>query len=336
MSNIRVHKKINLSPIKMGKENLINTFYGLIEKYNKQIEYKPLELSKMELWELAGYKGEYNSKYIIELINDLTKADTYNVSSINPKISTISGSMFIVTTFSDARIKINVPEDFRPYLFYKKDIDLMTKAKHKKKMSIADLDHYDRVTKEKSKFLVLLKKADLLGISGKYNKRLYALLSQWNKTRKYTAKWEDFKEILEIPKSYQSANIDQRIMKVAKKELLKVGLKITKIEKFKKGRSIDRIEILFKIENTKISKQIQGVNTSDEKVKGHTEEITSSINSDFLEKREELRKIVKKEFKVNNPNFGIIIGKISNCNTIDELQNLKDEINENIYAPVIE
>jgi hypothetical protein len=158
--------------------------------------------------------------------------------------------MFVITSYPDGNIQIEVPESFRKYLFYKKDIDLMYKAKHRKKLSIPELEYYDKEVKPKSKFLVLLKKADILGIKGKYNKRLYSLLMQFKKTELYFTSWDKFKEILEIPKSYKSGHIDQKIFTPAKKELLKVGIEITEIKKIKKGRSIDRVEIRFKCEET--------------------------------------------------------------------------------------
>lgn len=243
MSNIRVHKEMNLMSIDMIKENIVNVFYGLVEQYNKQNEYKDLIISKQELWELTGFRGKYNSVKIYEILRELTKSSTYVIRE-NHKIS---GSMF-VTEITEDNIKIEVPRTFQKYLFYKKDIDLMYKAKHKKVLSVAELDHYDNITKEKSKFLVLLKKADILGIKGKYNKRIYSLLMQFKKTGLYFTTWDKFKEILEIPKSYKSGDIDRYIFAPAKKELLKVGIEITEIKKIKKGRSIDRVEVRFKCE----------------------------------------------------------------------------------------
>ena len=242
---IRLHKEANLMQIRLKKESLANVYYNLIDKYNKQHEYKPLEISKSDLWKIAGLKGDYNSRDLRELIEELTKSNSYTITE-NHKIA---GSMFVVEYLND-KIKIYVPEPFRKLIFYKKDIDLMYKAKHKKVLSVAELDHYDKITKKKSKFLVLLKKADILGVKGKYNKRLYSLLGQFKKTGLYFTTWNDFKEILEIPKSYKSSNIDQKVFTPAKKELLKVGLEITEIKKIKKGRSIDRVEIRFKYEET--------------------------------------------------------------------------------------
>jgi hypothetical protein len=242
MSNIRVHKEMNLMSIDMIKENIINVFYGIVEQYNKQDEYKDLIISKQKLWELTGFSGKYNSVKVFEIIRELTKSSTYVIKE-NHKIS---GSMFVIEVLDD-KIKIEVPRTFQKYLFYKKDIDLMHKAKHKKVLSVAELEYYDKEVKPKSKFLVLLKKADILGIKGKYNKRLYSLLMQFKKTGLYFTTWDKFKEILEIPKSYTSSHIDQKIFAPAKKELLKVGIEITEIKKIKKGRSIDRVEIRFNV-----------------------------------------------------------------------------------------
>ena len=250
---VRVHKKINLLPIHMGKESLVNIFYGLMEEYNKQVEYQALTISKQNLWNLGGFKQRYNEEAFMDVLKILTKPTTFQ----NKKVK-VWGSIFTIEEIEGNEVKIYVSEPYRPYLFYKKDIDLMTKAKKKESMSIQDLDYWDREGKTKSKYLVLLHKADLLGISGKYNKRLYALLMQFNKSLKFFTTWENFKEVLEIPKSYTSAHIDQQIFKKAKKELLKFGVKITKINKMKKGRSIDKVEILFKVEmEQKIEKHIK-------------------------------------------------------------------------------
>jgi len=255
MSNIRVHKKVNLQPITFGKESLMNTFYSLLREYNKQDTYKDLTITKQELWEMAGFEGKYQSEYIYELIRELTKSETYNLKSLDTNINSIGGSMFIITSYKNGDVKIEVPKSFQKFLFYKQDLDLMYKAKHKKTLTVPELEYYDKEVKPKSKFLVLLKKADILGVKGKYNKRLYSLLMQFKKTGLYFTTWDKFKEILEIPSSYKSGHIDQQIFKPAKKELSKVGIEITEIKKIKKGRCISKIEIRFKCKDSKNTKE---------------------------------------------------------------------------------
>jgi hypothetical protein len=243
-TKIRIHKNINNLPILLEKEFVVNIFFNLIEKFNKQETYTSLELTKQDLWDLSGFKRRFNEEDFSELIKTLTKPTIFQ-----NKNERIWGSIFSAKEENEI-IKIYVSEPYRPYLFYKRDIDLMHKAKHKKVLSVAELEYYDKEVKPKSKFLVLLHKADLLGLKGKYNKRLYALLKQFDSTGVYWKNWKDFKEILEIPDSYRTSEIDRSILNKAKKELLKVGIEITEIKKIKKGRSIDRVEIRFKCEET--------------------------------------------------------------------------------------
>lgn len=242
MKYIRIHKDVNLHPVKMRKENLVNVFYNLVEQYNTQDVYDDLIISKQELWELAGYKGEYKAEYIRDLISELTKSDTYRFST---KYS-ISGSMFITVDLG-LYLRIYVPAPFREFLFFKKDIDLMKKTKKQNALTPMELDYWRRIGSKKSAFLVLLKKADILGINGKYNKRLYALLMQFKKSNFFISEWSIFRETLEIPMSYKACDIDKRILNKAKQELLKVNLKITKITKIKKGNLISQIKFNFKI-----------------------------------------------------------------------------------------
>lgn len=244
MSYIRVLSKINKLPINIKKESLANVFFGLIEKYNKQETYKELYITKQELWELSGYKGDYNYVYIDELIRELTTGNSYHTELD----TVISGSMFVTERDLEGNgFKIYIPEPFRKHFFYKKDIDLLRKASRKEKMSVKELDYYRNEVEPKKPFLILLKKADILGISGIYNKRIYAFLMQFKHSGKYFESYDKFKKNLEIPSSYRASDIDKQVLNKAKKELKKFGVNINKINKIKEGRSIKKIEIYFSI-----------------------------------------------------------------------------------------
>ena len=67
--------------------------------------------------------------------------------------------------------------------------------------------------------------------------------------------YNKFKELLEIPESYRACDIDNQILEKSKQEFEKIGLKITKIEKIKKGRSIETIKIKFDFERKKEEKK---------------------------------------------------------------------------------
>lgn len=79
-----------------------------------------------------------------------------------------------------------------------------------------------------------------------YTKTLFRLLMQYRHTKYYVVRIEDFRDLMDIPESYQMFNIDQRILKPAIKELSAYfsDLKVTKI-KAKKGNKIAKLEFTF-------------------------------------------------------------------------------------------
>ena len=60
---------------------------------------------------------------------------------------------------------------------------------------------------------------EFCAVKGKYAKDLYRLLKQYKYTGQAIFKWDEFKIIMNIPKTYQAMNIEQRILKPAVKEL---------------------------------------------------------------------------------------------------------------------
>lgn len=86
-----------------------------------------------------------------------------------------------------------------------------------------------RITAQEDFFEMIINKkfgwtrADIkeyIWLSSKYTKKIYQLLKQWRSkgiTQEY--EWNEFKELLNIPKNYTQHNIDQRILEPAIKEL---------------------------------------------------------------------------------------------------------------------
>lgn len=320
MSYIRVHGKMNKLPIAIGKECLANVFWSLIELYNKQDYYKELYVTKQQLWELAGYKGGYNADYIKELIKELTKGSTYH-TELN---TVISGSMFVTERDKDGKgYKIYVPEPFRKHLFYKTDLDLLTKAKKNEKMSVKELDYYRNEVEPKKPFLMLLKKADIIGISGSYNKRLYAFLMQFKFSGKYFENYEKFKKSMEIPKSYRASDIDKQIFNKAKVELKKHGLDILKINKVKNGRNIQKIEIYFTYKD--LEKEEKEANLIKKKLEILENEKNKEDKGIFKNENSEVNTL-KNELakKIMNANSILIKDKTHICQKLCNLNKVED------------
>ncbi len=59
-------------------------------------------------------------------------------------------------------------------------------------------------------------------VRGKYAKTLYRLLKQYKSTGILSVEWDQFIELLDIPKDYTMPNIDKFVLKIALKELRKI------------------------------------------------------------------------------------------------------------------
>lgn len=107
-----------------------------------------------------------------------------------------------------------------------------------------DLKH---ILNELSSEFVKYELVEFTSIRSSYAKTMYRLLKQYRSTGFFKIKIEDFKELLDIPKSYQMSDIDRRVFKPIKKELSEFfnPLDIRKI-KAKKGNRIAMIEFRFK------------------------------------------------------------------------------------------
>lgn len=291
----------------------MNVFYKLIKIFNKEIEKSVIEFSKMELWNLIGYKKEYyNSEQIRQVIKQLTKSNTYEISSNNK----ISGSIFVVEEFENT-IKIEIPSTFKKYIFTQKDIDLIVKAKHNKKMDIKELDYWDTTLKTKKKSLVLLKEADIYKISGKYAKRLYTLLAQNTLSKDFKIELSIFRAILEIPSSYKMSDIDKRVLVPAITEIeAKTDIKVSKIEKIKKGRNISGLIFNFIVLKNKQEEQENNIeNIKDNQQQIENKEIIKETEKSEVEILKE--KVAARLIKIKNTK---LLGEISNLNELEEVE----------------
>lgn len=99
------------------------------------------------------------------------------------------------------------------------------------------LNNFDQFTE----FLL----SNFVSFRSKYSKLLYKTLMQFKSTGKLYIKMEDFREKLDIPKSYRLSEITEQVLEVAKKELSTV-LENFEYKKIKKGRAVVRIDFTFK------------------------------------------------------------------------------------------
>jgi len=88
---------------------------------------------------------------------------------------------------------------------------------------------------------------EFTSLRSSYTKTAFRLLKQFRQTGFWKIRMEDFRELLDIPVSYQSTDINRRILKPIEKELTPFfeNLEIKKI-KAKKQNKIEYLEFSFK------------------------------------------------------------------------------------------
>lgn len=145
------------------------------------------------------------------------------------------------------------------------------------------LNNFDQFTE----FLL----SNFVSFRSKYSKLLYKTLMQFKSTGKLYIKMEDFREKLDIPKSYRLSEITEQVLEVAKKELSTV-LENFEYKKIKKGRAVVRIDFTFKpIKNFENPEVIEIIENNDNEIE-ETERIEILI--EILEE-----KIAVEENKIN-------------------------------------
>lgn len=129
--------------------------------------------------------------------------------------------------------------------------------------------------------------AEFINLSGKYTKTIYRLLKQYRSTGLFKIEFEKFKEILDIPKSYETRDIEKQILKPAIKELsaqkslfdqIRTPFQNLTYEKGKtkgKGNKITHLIFTFDPESTDNKKQIsEKKERAERKIKQEKENFT--------------------------------------------------------------
>lgn len=89
---------------------------------------------------------------------------------------------------------------------------------------------------------------EFVSLQSKYSKNLYRLLKQYRSTGKAYFSMEDFRNKLDIPKSYKLAHIDQRVLTPIKAELTSLfsEFRIEKVKNMRKrGQPVTHINFFF-------------------------------------------------------------------------------------------
>ena len=280
---IRIHKEFNRSAIPFYREIAIDFFTEIMKRWNQSEQYCKLIFTEKELKEILNFK-DYK-----ELSNFLIQFTKDTVAEFTISSRKIIGTAFYFVRDEYNQVEVHLQEEIREVMFYRKDIELMKKNKHKLKMSISEIEEY-RKNEKKYTQLMIFSQSDLLKFTGKYSKRLYMLLIQFRKSGKFFMPYEDLKRVLEIPETYRQCDIDRQIFKKSFEEFLKIGLEVIEFSKIKNGKKISKIEIKFKINNSQEYEQEQFKTVEMEKSEKINEDNLTELERKYLEKAKKIAK----------------------------------------------
>ena len=267
MGKIGFNKQLNRLPICFEKEIFVNAFGWILKEFNKwnkglEIKERVITIKKREIWE-ASTTRPYTKEEFQDFIRGLTVSKRYEIDK--EKGYGISGSIFVTQEVDEETLKIEIPSLFIPFLFYKHDIHIIDKAKKKEPLTIKELDYWDNELKHKKKEILLLEDAQIKGISGKYAKRLYMLLKQFESTGYFIMDIEQFRDVLEVPKAYTLGTLNRDIIKKCKIELERKKIYVFPEDIKGKGRrKIEKIEIYFSVFEAENKKKKSELSLEDE------------------------------------------------------------------------
>ncbi|MDW8553566.1 replication initiation protein [Staphylococcus xylosus] len=218
--------EMNLVPLRKFTSTEVDLFFTLCNKLKEQ-DTRKLEIPFDELKHLSNYYSRSQERFIKDLEHVYDKMLHLTYTERN-------GQSF---------------EKFVLFTSYKVDVE-------KQYLSISinnDLKHIlNSITADFTKFEL----QEMTQLKSTYAKNMFRLLKQYKHTGYFKIQIYDFRERLDIPKSYRMSEIDKYVFKPIIKELgfLFKKLNINKI-KAKKGRKIEWLEFSFEPEKRIHSKR---------------------------------------------------------------------------------
>ena len=243
-----------------------NVFFTLLQQFRNTDGYT-LELDFNKVFELAQIAN--SSSYRKEILDKLGRLQEFKFRYQINELGDLQQDVIFPSVRTDSRnrvLKIRVSEGFK-----------------------------ERYINSPLKGWTRYELAEFVGLNGTYTKTIYRYLKQFRSSGRWRIRYDDFKELLGIPESYQSCDIDKRILKPTLKELSaernlfdqrRTPFKKLVVKKHKKGREIEALEFCF---------MPQPVSELDKDMRQHDRNLTIIAND--IQKDQTLRQLKRESSK---------------------------------------
>lgn len=244
--------EMNLVPLRKFTSTEVDLFFTLCNKLKEQ-DTRRLEIHFDELKHLSNYYSRSQDRFVKDLEHVYDKMLNLTYTERNGK----SFKKFVLFTS------------------YEVDVEEQQLA-----ISInSDLKHIlNSITADFTKFEL----QEMTYLKSTYAKNMFRLLKQYKSTGYLKISVEDFRERLDVPKSYRMTDLNKNIFAPIINELSSIfkGLNINKV-KAKKGRKIEWLEFTFEPEKRIHSKrQPEMANVGKQ-----TQNINREMTPEWLEKK---------------------------------------------------
>ncbi len=190
--------KVNLGKLSERESNLLFAiFQKLKDQGNTLIRFEPQDLKRMLNIDISN---ERLSEVVVKLWDSIKTADFWKISETETSI--IQENYML---FSRCKIELNKPSKDLKYL------EIQLNDNYQYLLNNLGMGQY-------TSFNLL----EFQRVRGKYAKTLYRLLKQYKSTGILSVEWEQFRELLDIPKDYEMRSVDNFVLKIALKELRKI------------------------------------------------------------------------------------------------------------------
>lgn len=129
---------------------------------------------------------------------------------------------------------------------------------NEKNVTINTNSDYSYILNNLSKNFTLFELQEFNELSSTYSKHMFRLLKQYRSTGFFRINVEEFRRLLDVPKSYTMKKIGVKVLGPIEKELVSY-FKDFKIKKIKEGRSITNLEFTFKPQHYKCNDEIDTI-----------------------------------------------------------------------------
>ncbi|MGL5902254.1 MAG: replication initiation protein [Cetobacterium sp.] len=224
MNLIKYHNDINKITLGSFTDNETDIFFGILLK-TKETEDNILKLNFTELKNLIDVKHRNNDRFIenVRGLNIKLKSLIQEIELPNGDFKVFSLFDDITTSPSRNQLEIEINKNFR-FL-----IDGL-------------MANYTEIDLKQ-----------LVSLRGNYSKILYRLLKQFETSKLYIVKIDDFRELMGIPSTYAMFNIRQKVL-VPCMEQLKQYFQGLKLEEIKIGRNVSSLKFTWNKKEKKILK----------------------------------------------------------------------------------